>query len=120
MDVDELKRCFDPDLLDPAFLAEAEKAKDEMASRSTKPYPQHVRAEIYRFYYDEIRKHDPDIPITLCTEDLDMWNELGPMVGQKPGNFVCGCGPMTIPGLTSLAAHPWNDPKPVAVWTSAD
>ena len=116
MDVDELKACFDADMLDPDFLAEAEKAKEEMASRSTKPFPHHVRAEIYRFYFDEIRKHDKHVPITLCTEALDMWQEMGPMLGQKPSNFVCGCGPMTIPGLTCLHAHPWQDPKPVSVW----
>ena len=118
MDVDGLRACFDADMLDPDFLAEAEKAKDEMASRSTKPYPHHVRAEIYRFYLDEIRKHDPNVPVTLCTEALDMWDEMAPLLGQKPDNFVCGCGPMTIPGRRCLPAHPWNDPKPVAVWTT--
>lgn len=116
MDVDELKACFPVDLLDPDFLAEAEQAKEEMASRSVRPYPHHVRAEIYRFYVDEIRKHRPHLPITLCTEALDMWEELGPLLGQKPGDFVCGCGPMTIPGLKRLRAHPWNDPRPVSTW----
>ena len=118
MPVDDLKVCFDADTLDPDFLAEAEKAKEEMANRSTKPCPQHVRAEIYRFYLEEIRKHDPDVPVTLCTEDLDMWNEMAPLLGQKPGSFVCGCGPMAIPGQKCLSANPWSDPKPVAVWTT--
>ena len=118
MDVDELKACFPVDLLDPDFLAEAEGAKEEMATRSVRPYPHHVRAEVYRFYVDEIRKHDANIPITLCTEALDMWEEMGPLLGQKPGDFVCGCGPMTVPGLKSLQAHPWNDPQPVSVWAA--
>ena len=116
MDVDELKACFPVNMLDPDFLQEAEKAKDEMKDRSVRPYPHHVRAEIYKFYLEEIRKYDRDVPVTLCTEALDMWKEMGPLLGQTPASFVCGCGPMTIPGLKSLRAHPWSDPKPVAVW----
>ena len=119
MDVDELKACFPVDMLDPDFLHEAEQAKDAMKARSVRPYPHHVRAEVYRFYVAEIRKHAPHLPITLCTEALDMWEEMGPLLGQKPGNFVCGCGPMTIPGLTSLRAHPWGDVKPVAAWAES-
>lgn len=119
MDVDALKACFEASMLDPEFLAEAERSKEEMRSRSTRPYPQHVRAEIYRFYLEEIRKYDADVPVTLCTEDLDMWEEMAPLVGQKPNSFVCGCGPMATPGLSCLPADPWADAKPVSVWEDA-
>ena len=116
MDVDDLKTCFPVELLDQGFLKAAEDAKEEMKTRSVKPYPHHVRAEIYRFYIQEIRAINPDVPITLCTEAPDMWEELAPLVGQKPRDFVCGCGPMTSPGLGCLRADPWRDVKPVSVW----
>jgi len=117
MDVDELKACFSPEMLDPDLLREAEEAKEEMTSRSVRPYPHRVRAEIYRFYVHEIRKYDQDVPITLCTEALDLWQEFTPVLGQTPRNFVCGCGPGAVPGLNCLPADPWKTPKPVAVWT---
>jgi len=116
MGVDELKACFPVDLLDPEYLRAAEEAKDVMKTRSVRPYPHAVRAEIYRFYIEQIRAIDPDVPITLCTEAVDMWEEMAPLVGQKPESFVCGCGPMTVPGLRCLAANPWSDVKPVSVW----
>lgn len=116
MDVDELKACFAVDQLDPDFLRAAEEAREDMEKRSVRPYPHHVRAEIYRFYIEQIRALNPDVPITLCTEALDMWEEMAPLVGQKPRSFVCGCGPMTAPGLRCLTADPWRDVKPVSVW----
>ena len=116
MDVDELKACFPVDLLDQEYLRAAEEAKEEMKGRSVRPYPHHVRAEIYRFYVEQIRALNADVPITLCTEALDMWEEMAPLVGQKPRSFVCGCGTMTIPGLTCLKADPWRDVEPVSVW----
>ena len=119
MNVDELKACFPVDQLDPDFLREAEAAKEQMATRSVRPYPHHVRAEIYRFYIEEIRKYSADVPITLCTEAADMWQEFAPILGQEPGTFVCGCGPMTIPGLNHLCANPWSGAKPVSVWAAS-
>ncbi|MEW6356523.1 MAG: radical SAM protein [Planctomycetota bacterium] len=119
MGVDEFKACFPVEMLDPDFLQEAEKAKEAMEKRAVRPYPHQVRAEVYRFFVEEIRKYDRDVPITLCTEATDMWEEFAPILDRKPGNFVCGCGPMTIPGLKRLQAHPWQDPKPVSVWTES-
>jgi len=119
MDVEELKACFPVDRLDPDLLREAEEAKEEMAKRAVRPYPHRVRAEIYHFFLEEIRKYNQDVPITLCTEAVDMWEEFAPLLDRKPSNFVCGCGPMTIPGLKRLQAHPWRDPKPVSVWTES-
>jgi spore photoproduct lyase len=119
MGVDELKACFPVERLDPGFLREAEQAKDEMKTRQVRPYPHRVRAEIYGFFIEEIRKHNPDIPITLCTEATDMWEEFAPLLDRKPGNFVCGCGPMTIPGLKRLPKNPWTTPKPVSVWAAS-
>lgn len=119
MGVDELKACFPVDQLDPDFLREAEQAKEAMEKRAVRPYPHHVRAEIYRFYIEEIRKYKPDIPITLCTEATDMWEEFAPLLNRKPENFVCGCGPMTVPGLKRIPKNPWKTPKPVSIWAES-
>ena len=67
---------------------------------------------------EEIRKYNPDIPITLCTEAADMWQEFAPLLDRNPASFVCGCGPMTIPGLKRLPKNPWTTPEPVSVWAA--
>ena len=70
--------------------------------RPSAPFPHRVRAEIYNFYIDEIRKADPEIPISLSTESAEMWETLGPKLGFTPYNYVCGCGPQCVPGLKKL------------------
>jgi len=58
---------------------------------------------IYSFFIDEIRKHDPTVPISLSTETKEVWGVLGPRLGFTPHNYVCGCGAKCTPGLQVLA-----------------
>ena len=59
--------------------------------------------EVYGCYLDEIRKHDPDVPVVLCTESQAMWREFAPQLGLKPGDYACGCGPQSVPGAKTIA-----------------
>ena len=64
--------------------------------------PHAARAEVYDFLVNEIRSHDADIPVFLCTESLDMWQQFGPRLGMNPANYICGCGPQCEPGMARI------------------
>lgn len=96
------------DLIEPAYLAAAEAAQEEMQHTRTRPFPQAVRAEIYRHHLREIRRWNATIPVSLSTESFSIWKELGPEFGQKAGEYPCGCGPFTIPGAPQLTCNPFT------------
>ena len=108
MSAEEMKRRLDPDMLDPEFLRAAQEAADEMADTRTQPFPEDVRAAIYEHHFDAIRRRDPEVPVSLSTENWRMWRRLGPKLGCTATSYVCGCGPNATPGLSKLAVHPFN------------
>lgn len=57
---------------------------------------------------NEIRKHDPDLPVAPSTESLELWKRFGPTIGYTPSNYVCGCGPIGGPGETRLTCDPFK------------
>ena len=116
MDVDALRECIAPDLLDEAFLGAAEAAAAEMAASRVAPFPHGVREEIYRHYLGAIRASDAAIPVTISTESLAMWRSLGEALGFTPANYVCGCGAGATPGRRILATNPWRDARAARTW----
>ena len=66
------------------------------------PFPHAARAEVYHFLLDEVRKHSGSTPVFLCTETLEMWQEFSPLLGMEPSNYICGCGPQCMPGMTRI------------------
>jgi hypothetical protein len=98
----------------------------------TKPFPEWVRAEIYEFYLNEIRKYDKEVPVSLSTESWSMWNRMAPKLGMTATNYVCGCGAQAVPGLKKLKTNPFQSAregcrmldgtpyKPVAVTSSLE
>lgn len=109
MGFDHMAECIDLDLLDPKFVDAARKAAGgEWKHQRMRPFPHEVRREIYEFYHKEVRAIDKDVPLTLSTESLDMWKDMGPILGVDPGTYVCGCGPCAVPSLKTLPSHPWK------------
>jgi spore photoproduct lyase len=106
---EQMKACLNVGQLDPAFVTAAEAAAEELAGERTRPFPQALRAEVYRHYLAEIRKHDADIPVALSTESPAIWRELGPELGYSAMDYVCGCGPNSPPWRRRLACHPYRD-----------
>jgi len=102
MDADELENCLDPDLLDPAFLQALRDSASTMKGVRAGPFPHAARCEVYSVLLDEIRKHDREVPVFLCTETTEMWQAFGSRLGVAPHNYVCGCGPQCAPGLRQL------------------
>jgi len=106
---EQMEACLDVEQLDPAFVEAARSSVSEMRDEQTRPFPQAVRAEVYRHYLAEIRKHDADIPVALSTESPAIWRELGAELGYSAMDYVCGCGPNSTPGRRRLACHPYRD-----------
>ena len=102
MDFEQLAACIDLDLLEPGFVRALENSADEMRGVTAGPFPHAARAEVYHHLYDEIRRHDASVPVFLCTETLEMWEEFAPLLGMEPSNYICGCGPQCKPGMTRV------------------
>ena len=111
MTYDEMRSVFDTSMLDPVYVKAAEESVEEMKETRAQPFPHWVRAEIYDFFIDEIRRWDAEVPVSLSTETWEMWKELGPRLGQTPANYVCGCGPQAVPGCRKLDVVPWKVAK---------
>lgn len=108
MTADELKRRLAPEMLDSTYLAAAEEAVDEMADTRAKPFPEWVRAEIYEHHFREIRRWNPGVPVSLSTENWAMWKRLSPVLGTNATDYVCGCGPNSVPWRKQLCDHPFR------------
>ena len=108
MDVEEMKARLPVDLLDPDYLKAAEQDRERMSDTLSRPFPDWVRQEIYEHYLHEIRKYDPDIPVSLSTENFPLWGKLTGQLGMTATNYVCGCGPQSTPGKRKLDCHPFE------------
>lgn len=120
MSYDALVQCFDISKFDQDYLKKAENAKKEMKDVRAGPFPHDVRKEIYEFFIDEIRNYDREVPVSISTETPEMWKELGPKLGFKPNDYVCGCGPQCIPHLKQLNINPWEIAQPKVMGIGLD
>ncbi len=103
--VDSLTAMFDPDLLDQDYLQRARDASEEMEGVITGPYPHDVRAEIYHYLTEQVRRWDEDVLLYISTESREMWDEMADALGQKPESFFCGCTPVGLPGRRLAASE---------------
>ncbi|MFW6162580.1 MAG: hypothetical protein ACODAJ_07395, partial [Planctomycetota bacterium] len=79
------------DLLDPSVVAAARDAQDAMRDSRLGPFPHETRRDIYRFFIQQVRRWDADVPLYVSTESREMWDELKDELGQDPQAYVCGC-----------------------------
>ncbi|MEW6355004.1 MAG: spore photoproduct lyase family protein [Planctomycetota bacterium] len=106
MDAKMMEGCFDVETFDPEFREYARGVISEGNAKRDKPYypagkqffSHELRSKIYRFFIDEIRKCRPDQRISICMETPEMWQDYGPELGMSPENYVCCCGPTSVPG----------------------
>jgi len=111
-----LKACFPLELLDPGFVEAAEQAAEEMRGVRVAPFPHAVREEIYRHHLRAIRQRHANVPVTICTESLEMWRAMRVDLGITHTSYVCGCGAGATPNLESLATSPWQDARAAETW----
>jgi len=93
----EAEQIFGADNLDPWCLDEMRKHAAEMDGKHSGPFPRHVRAEIYAHYIDEIKRIAPGTPVSLCTEEREMWDMLADKLEMSPDNLYCCCGQYSVP-----------------------
>lgn len=97
MNLETTRQFLDLEQLDPPFAQAMVEQEEALRGVDTGPFPPEVRREIYRFLIEQIRRHDPSVPIYISTETREMWDELEPELGQSKQAFICGCGPMATP-----------------------
>jgi hypothetical protein len=100
-----MEKTLGLDDLDPDYVEAARTATPETTGKRTGPFPHNVRAEIYRFFIEQVRRWDKDALLYVSTETRDMWDELKDELGQDPRCYVCGCGSAAVPGKR-LAVSP--------------
>jgi len=117
MDIDTLLNKIDVDLLDPEYVEAARRESERLKDVRTGPFPHSVRAEIYRFLINEVRRWDKDVLLYVSTESREMWDELSGELGQDPLTYVCACSSVAVPGsrlaLSSELRYSTYHPTPV-------
>ncbi len=94
-----MQAAMDLSLLAPRFRAEIEtQAAAGVQGDGKHVFPHELRAEVLGFVVDEIRRVSQEVTVAICNETFDMWGELGPRLGQAPGDYRCCCGPRSVPG----------------------
>lgn len=100
-----MKRALDFSLLDPHYqnlYGEIDRTQPNSCSHPN-TLPHDARAEIHRFFIDEIHRVSPSTRISLCAETRKMWDLFEDTLGMSPKNFVCNCGPTSVPGNPLLS-----------------
>jgi hypothetical protein len=102
----KVRDMFDLSLWDDEFVGWVDKfaAMDPKARprpiipNGKQLFPDELRARVYRFFIEKIKTLSPSTRIALCGETPEMWDALGPDLGMTPENYVCACGPDSVPG----------------------
>jgi len=92
------ERVFDPELFDARFVDAMRSQPEEVRGRLYGPIPHDLRKEIYRFCLAEIRAIDPGVPVSICLESAEMWDDLEAEMGVRRDAYPCCCGPHCVPG----------------------
>jgi hypothetical protein len=98
MDVGDLLKMFDRDLLDEDLVAAAEGAADELTEVNWGPFTQAAHEEVYRFCIECVRELSPETPVAVCHGTTATWDALGELLGMRADNYICNCGPQSAPG----------------------
>lgn len=94
----DFERCIDPNLIDPSFLSAMRSAAPELDSQLMvqRPFPRHVRREIYGHYLDELQRISPDTLVGLCSEERAVWEALQHKLRMTPEDPFCCCGGCSV------------------------
>ena len=102
----KVREMFDLSLWDDEFVGWVDKYAAMEPKERPRPiipngkqlFPDELRASVYRFFMERIRKLSPSTRIALCGETPEMWEALRNELGMTPENYVCACGPDSVPG----------------------
>ena len=97
-DFEDLPRLMPPDLLDAEAFAAAAAAAEALRGVGWGPFPETVHQEVYRFCIETVRRLAPPVPVAVCHGTDATWAALGDLMGMRPDDYVCNCGPVSAPG----------------------
>jgi DNA repair photolyase len=95
---DIVERVFDTDIFAPRFLDAMRSRPADVQGKLYGPIPHDLRKEVYEFCIDEIRRRNPGVPVSLCLESTEMWDDLEETLGIDRERYPCCCGPVCVPG----------------------
>jgi len=101
MDPCHVPSVIDMSLLDPEAVKHVEctaTANPGQQAQGKHFFPHEYRSKIYNHVFKEIRKYDAGIPVALCNETFQMWDEWASRLGMQPDDYACCCGPTSVPG----------------------
>ena len=108
MSAEQIKNSFDLSLFDDEHrglvedMARGGVARQPDSAKQVFPHPNRLR--IYRFFIEEIRRVSAGTPIAICNEAGEMWEELSGELGMSADDYVCCCGPRSVPGHPMLGS----------------
>jgi len=104
MNARQIINSMDISLFDDEYKAVIEKLAEENAVNYVKQIiPHEYRLKIYRFFINELKRISANTPFSICMETPDMWNELRDDIGMNENDYVCCCGPESVPRHPKLA-----------------
>ena len=98
MDAAEFEWMFDVNIMDQHHMQRMRETADGLNGGHQAPFPLDVRAQIYQYYIDEVKRLSPQTPFALCTEHPELWEMLGSKLAMTSDNMFCCCGGFSIPG----------------------
>ncbi|MBM4087500.1 MAG: hypothetical protein FJ272_22120 [Planctomycetes bacterium] len=104
------REMFDLSLWDEEFVAWVDRFAAMDPKERPRPilpngkqlFPHETRARVYRFFVERIQRLSPKTRIALCGETPEMWEELRTELRMTPDDYVCACGPVSVPGSPLL------------------
>lgn len=106
MSAEQIKNSMDLSLFDDEYrdLVEdmAQNGIRRVSDSVKQIFPHSHRLRIYRFFIEEIRQISGETPIAICMETGEMWEELSGELGMQKDDYVCCCGPVSVPGHPML------------------
>ena len=97
MSAEEMESLIDVALLDPGMVDRARAARIETPDHFGQPFPLDAREEIYAHYLDEARRISPQTPVSLCSENRQLWESLADRLNMTPEALYCCCGGVSVP-----------------------
>ena len=96
---------IDITLFDDEYRAIIEELADKGAVNYVKQIiPYEARLKIYRYIIGELKRLGSGTPFAICMETQEMWDELSDEIGMNKDNYVCCCGPESVPSHPMLSS----------------
>ena len=103
MDAKQIVESMDISLFDDEYRAIVEKlAADDVKKVEKQILPYDSRLKFYRYIIEEVKRVDDEVPVAICMEDRQMWDDLEDEIGMTADEHVCCCDPLMVPGNPML------------------